>query len=314
MVRFVVIFTVNVAARMDTAKVPAQFMKKWPRNKRHWCCQHEISHVFTLEDYRGACPHGFLFASGEEPWPIDWNTLTYTRLATSVATNLAGVPAAVAMIRFGLVHEALVGLATVLFSTLYHLGDVLDNDVLGLSPGSWHRLDNVCAVYAFQLLLLALAGLHAVHRDQSRRARAEALRTGLLVLTLWMQERGPWDPMGVVVPIGGALLVAVLYHVGRGDVAQRYRARMCALARSRLFLGGCVSIALAVVCFLVALNEALDPARLLHGCWHALASFGFYLHSRAVINVDGLPRRGEDPRGAADGSGGAAPTEKEKEG
>jgi hypothetical protein len=308
------LFFLAASSRMDSAKVPAQLMEKWPRKKRHWCCQHEVRSVFTREAYRGACPHGFLFASGHEPWPIDWNALTYTRLATSAASNLAGVPAAVVMLNTGLVHEALVALATVLFSTLYHLGDVLDNEVLGLSPGSWHRLDNVCAVYAFQLSILALSGLHAAHGDQSRRTRAEALRTGLLVLTMWMQERGPWDPVSVVVPIASALLVAVLYHVGRGDVAQHHRDRMRALVRSRLFLGGCASVAVAVGCFLVALDETRDPTRLLHGCWHALASFGFLLHSCAVRDVDGLPRRGADTSDAAIGFGANAPTEKEKEG
>ena len=221
---------------------------------------------------------------------LQWNAKTIAMLITSVASNAAGLPVAIASFQYGFVHEAAVALATILFSTLYHLGDTLDNDVIGLSPGSWHRLDNVVAIYGFQLIILALSGLHAAGSsgNEQRRTTAELVRTVLFAITMWMQEMGPWNVWCAVGPIVCALLAALLPHVAPGGLAQLRRQRLRSVLSSVDFVAGCAATAAAAVCFAVALEEQRDPLRLLHGCWHVFASAGFFFFLRAVATKDEL--------------------------
>lgn len=57
-----------------------------------------------------------------------------------------------------------------------------------MTPGNWHRLDNVCAILTFQVLAIDYA------RFQHNNTK-EGVRWALLMLCLWCQEKGPWNVM-----------------------------------------------------------------------------------------------------------------------
>ena len=72
-------------ATMDTVHIPdKKYVKKWPRGKRHWCCQHEVKDTYTAAAVMGACPNGFVFASGKEPWPINVRCAATHRLTLRI--------------------------------------------------------------------------------------------------------------------------------------------------------------------------------------------------------------------------------------
>jgi hypothetical protein len=53
-----------------------------------------------------------------------------------------------------------------------------------MTPGNWHRLDNICGILSFQFV--------ALYYSAVTRPEREPLRWALLLFTLWCQERGPW--------------------------------------------------------------------------------------------------------------------------
>lgn len=57
-----------------------------------------------------------------------------------------------------------------------------------MTPGNWHRLDNIYAILSFQFIALYYS---VVQKKENR----ESLRWLFLLITLWCQERGPWQVM-----------------------------------------------------------------------------------------------------------------------
>lgn len=73
-----------------------------------------------------------------------------------------------------------------------------------MTPGNWHRLDNVCAILSFQLLAVHFADI----KDVDYRG---GLRWALLLLALWCQEKAPWQIL-YVPNIKPVLTRQVYYH------------------------------------------------------------------------------------------------------
>ena len=108
--------------------------------RRRWCC---------LTPYNGSCTEGVRWIEGNGVgWiPIEFETAIVLTLLNTVLSNLCGLPTVV--LAFSDVssedrwrHAVTFSLSFVT-SVMYHVTDVIQNGLIGLNPGQWHRLDQV---------------------------------------------------------------------------------------------------------------------------------------------------------------------------
>jgi len=193
-----------------------------------------------------------------------------------VITNCAVLPSVFVCWKRKLYFEMIVGLGTGITSIFYHVGEVLEEwnvphshkwtDCTGMTPGNWHRLDNIFAVMTLNSLFFYLA-------DFQSDKRKEFVRWATLFWTLWCQERGPWNVMYTVVPIVTAIVVTLFVKV----VIERHRPRYNhhALAGSALLIAG-------FVFFSLGLDDKKDWLRMRHSLWHCFAGLATYFFAHCV--------------------------------
>mmetsp|Transcript_148305 Transcript_148305/g.259197 ORF Transcript_148305/g.259197 Transcript_148305/m.259197 type:complete len:224 (-) Transcript_148305:230-901(-) len=160
--------------------------------------------------------------------------------------------------------EAVLGIATILVSTLYHSAEILGTSILGMNDGQWHRLDNVFAILCLSSLCVFFMCNNSNNDD--------FFRWGFLVLILWFQERGPWDLENTIIPI----VIAFSTLVGK----YLWLRRLPPFVRQRPFHIGLVWLLLAVVAFSRGLDDSTDYLRFWHGLWHMFGAVAFHFFWR----------------------------------
>ncbi|GBG23850.1 Hypothetical Protein FCC1311_000702 [Hondaea fermentalgiana] len=165
-------------------------------------------------------------------------------------------------------------MATIVFSTLYHLADTIDNTVLGMTEGNWHRLDNIFAILSFVSVQLYV--LDATIDSQTM----QQVRTGFLLLTVLLQEIGPWRLECTLIPVLASSAVLAIYLYKNQPIrASLSRNPEGAFSRAFALLG------LGVMGFVKGLDEDTDWLRIAHGCWHLFTGLSFYYFAKGLHHV-----------------------------
>ena len=240
-----------------------------PDNGR-FCCLSARKLGDGEQHYDCAEPARNWFVRWDPPFK-EWDREVWLMWVLTVLTNASGLPASAFAFSLGEGYVGVVGVLTVLFSTMYHLADTADRTVLGLSEGSWHRLDNVFAILAF----CNLAAFCMLADPLVEPARRETTRAALVLLTLLCQEIGPWQLEFTLVPIAAAALVGA-HHLWRSPQLR------AALRRDKDGnIRPALALALAGVAgFVKGLDEDNDYLRAAHGAWHLLTGLAFLFFAR----------------------------------
>lgn len=104
----------------------------------------------------------------------------------------------------------------------------------------------------------------------------ELIRVIFLVLTLWMQERGPWKLENTFIPILLAVPVGLFFlwktpHLYRPQYSFFY------------FSMGWIITVIGVYFFVIGLDDKNDYLRINHGLWHTFASLAAYCFINAKL-------------------------------
>jgi hypothetical protein len=182
-------------------------------------------------------------------------------VVVTTLTNLSIIPVIVELWRRRKPFAFWLAWFTFATSFLYHLCDSLERPIY-LSEGRWHILDNIGAISSFCAWFVYLADV----RDPVYRLHWMLLG---LAITLVAQVKNPWDLNNTVGPIAlfavGALVKIIVIDSFRVPPYHRgYLARCLAC------------LAVAIGCFVRALDDQNDPYRAFHGLWHffvGLSSF-----------------------------------------
>lgn len=151
-----------------------------------------------------------------------------------------------------LLFEFCVSIFGLLASFLYHLCQALDHSII-LTGLHWHRLDNIGAI--------SLTGLLFVYFACIKNPDVEiALKYFVFLVTLIFQEQNPWDERYTSAPILLFFLIPV-FHL---FIIQRH---LPSINAANVIKGGAMSM-ISVFFFVLGLNDAGDPYRVLHGMWH----------------------------------------------
>lgn len=208
---------------------------------------------------------------------MDMETERALTCMIAVVSNMSCVPLAVSCTRRGLPYETIVGTCCALCSLMYHVGEIYPNHPLymasGLTAGQWHRLDNVFSILSFSALLFFLMDIRSTKI-------AESLRWMSVAMTLYCQEKAPWDIAYTAMPISVPLVMLVGHCVHQKVTTGRAPQFLA----SRQFAMGMGSMVIAIVCFVRGLDDHNDWLRMWHGMWHLWVGVGFYhlFHARAV--------------------------------
>jgi predicted membrane channel-forming protein YqfA (hemolysin III family) len=159
---------------------------------------------------------------------------------------------------------------------MYHCTDALNISGLYLTPTQWHKLDNIGAILVIITVLIYLMdNLHynslgePESCDEGRLDRH--LTYSAVGLTLLMQTKDPWDIFNTYFPILTFLLiffVSLLQRRPRFNVAMLWK--------------GLSLLGLAIVFFVLGLDDANDYLRIWHGLWHATISVSLFYLLQAI--------------------------------
>lgn len=139
-------------------------------------------------------------------------------------------------------------------SFLYHWTETLRLRWF-MHPGSWHRLDNIGSITCFQLLFLYLCGF----RDTRVESLIKFFGFGIVLV---LQESGPWVLSNTIIPVVlFACLPVVKFVIFRS---------IPTFHRRNLAIGGSM-LGIAMVFFVLGLDDHNDYMRWKHGIWHFLA-------------------------------------------
>ncbi|CAK8990986.1 Aurora kinase B (Aurora 1) (Aurora- and IPL1-like midbody-associated protein 1) (AIM-1) (Aurora/IPL1-related kinase 2) (ARK-2) (Aurora-related kinase 2) (STK-1) (Serine/threonine-protein kinase 12) (Serine/threonine-protein kinase 5) (Serine/threonine-protein kinase aurora-B) [Durusdinium trenchii] len=207
-----------------------------------------------------------------------WSDEIHAMMWITVLSNASGLPAVWHTLSTNKPFPAVIGSATVVFSTLYHLADTIDDRFGGMTEGNWHRLDNIFAILSFVSLQVYMLVATLSH------AQVECVRACLVILTVLLQEIGPWKLECTLIPVLAAMLVAVvyLYHV------PAMRASITTDAGGH-FTKALVLLSLGVLGFIKGLDQDSDTLRIAHGCWHLFTGLSFFFFSRGLSEASAVP-------------------------
>ena len=189
---------------------------------------------------------------------------TWMMAAVSVLTNLTGVPIIARMLVQARMGHAVILVWTMITSMLYHLGDALYVAPLGMTPGSWHRLDNIFAIASFQVLFATL-----LFPDSLSPSSRDVLSWGLFAWTIVCQEAGPWDLKFTIIPLLTSALVSLAVFLFTPPHSRP------TFAATEVKVGLAI-VAVAAFFFSRGLDEDNDWIRLNHGLWHFFIALAFY--------------------------------------
>jgi len=239
-----------------------------------WCCVqptlptgHSIRCAFGRHSFQW-------FHHFERPEGTQWTTDVWKMAVITVLTNASGIPVAIFTWRTGTICPAVIAIGTMAFSTLYHLADTIDNTVLGMTEGNWHRLDNIFAILSFISLQIYVLDA-TIEEDVMQR-----VRMGLSMLTVVFQEIGPWQLECTLIPILVATSLFVVYLVHNPTIR-------AALGRNPedAFRRAAIMLFFGVIGFIKGLNDATDWLRIAHGCWHFFTGLSFVFFAQGLRHV-----------------------------
>jgi hypothetical protein len=202
----------------------------------------------------------------------------YLMVLTTVVTNSFIWPPTIISFRSGLYAESVTGAMLFITSTMYHIGEILNVNIWGMSYGKWHRLDNIFVIVSLQNIFFYLFTSTSVahirlrqnqqyytvedERFTSReKGRLEFARWIALAHTILCQEKLPWVEFYTMIPI----LFVLIYTVCRYLLLPiHYRPRY---SRKNLIIGG-VIFSVGIFFFVLGLDNKNDYLRIKHGLWH----------------------------------------------
>ncbi|KAN0011855.1 hypothetical protein ACTFIU_007426 [Dictyostelium citrinum] len=181
------------------------------------------------------------------------------------STNLSVIPVVYHCLKRGSAYEGIIGISCALASMMYHVGEVFENTwwfkLSGMTSGQWHRLDNVFTILTFQALCFFLM-------DIQSQQTIELLRWTFLVMTLYCQERAPWQIEFTIIPIVSALILLIIRHSLRRKIPD--------WIKTKFFLYGFGFFGVAAFFFARGLDDNNDYLRINHGIWHFFIGISFY--------------------------------------
>lgn len=119
----------------------------------------------------------------------------------AVVSNLAGIPVVIKLFRRRSTYfQAFVLMMSVVTSFMYHLCEIYDCTIF-LSELQWHRLDNIFAITAFQLIIL--------HAFGSITDQDITLRWSTLLSSIIIQEKDPWNVAFTLIPCVAYVFIAL---------------------------------------------------------------------------------------------------------
>lgn len=143
---------------------------------------------------------------------------------------------------------------------------------LNMTPGNWHRLDNIFGILSLDALMLHLASF-------TNPKTKELLTWLLLCITLWFQERSPWAVSHTLIPILITCVISLSYAFFIRSSRPRYNGNAAI---------GAVLLGIGFIFFALGLDDEHDWLRLYHGLWHSFAGlsayFFFYCRSSDPAN------------------------------
>ena len=261
----------NRACRGTRGRViaPVLFLSAWTIHVCFTLIPLEHQHNATDVWCRLTTPEAFARATGEAcmspgsgsmAWREGDPTMPLRRCAdetervlslfSTVFTNVAGFFSIDGALRGGDKYGATWGAATVATSCFYHLLDVCESTIFGITEGSFHRLDDMCAISV--LCGTFLRWISATNETKRR----------YVVAVVVLKEFWPWNTFYSVVPIFFSALHA-LYHRRRVYVDRRRKI-------------GAVLYVVALGFFFKGLDEDNDPHRMFHGAWHVWGGAAMY--------------------------------------
>jgi predicted membrane channel-forming protein YqfA (hemolysin III family) len=197
-------------------------------------------------------------------------------LLTTVVTNLPAIPLIYRCYKENDFAYAVCGFMSILTSLMYHICDTLKihdkNTLFFMNAGQWHRLDNVFIIIVLNVILADLV-LQLSHRH------GDFYRWIVVALTLWFQEKGPWQIentiLPIVIPFGCCIVVRLTTTKFRPTYVMK-----------NLYIGlACVVV--GVFFFVRGLDDDNDWIRINHGLWHAFVAVALYF-LRYAVKRDGF--------------------------
>eukprot|EP01127_Copromyxa_protea_P000679 TRINITY_DN10583_c0_g1_i1.p1 TRINITY_DN10583_c0_g1~~TRINITY_DN10583_c0_g1_i1.p1 ORF type:complete len:208 (-),score=13.48 TRINITY_DN10583_c0_g1_i1:33-623(-) len=189
------------------------------------------------------------------------NEITLQMIAV-VLTNLSFLPVAVLSWKRRNYVLFVIFVMTFITSLMYHFAETLDRRAkfFGMTPGNWHRIDNICAILTFQVLAVDYA------RIKYSNVR-EGVRWALLMICLWCQEKGPWDVVYTIIPIVFSFIVMLFNWF--------FVLKTIPPVGPRFWMGTSFGL-VALFFFYQGLDDDNDWIRLNHGLWHFFAGCSIF--------------------------------------
>lgn len=240
---------------MRPALITALAVMTTAKNLRY-CCKFEFPET-ALGD--PVCGRQDLVFTGHRQATRLWTPETMLEFLNGVVTNAAFlVPLRMLHMRRR-TADTTACLGLLVTSSAYHYCDVFRVKFLGMNAGNWHRLDNIFAIATPVAIVPLLMGRARTPRHQRD---VDFVRWASLFIGLFFQELNPWNVLCTITPVALAFLYYLWwwYYCAPKGHAKKFRTRAFRLA-------SLVSV-FSIFCFVKGLDEASDPARFFHGCWH----------------------------------------------
>jgi predicted membrane channel-forming protein YqfA (hemolysin III family) len=201
---------------------------------------------------------------------MDETTESECLVLTTVVTNVAMLPAVISAARRGDWCTCLVGLSTIITSSLYHYCEAVNTRVWDMSAGQWHRLDNVFAICSMQMVCIFLM------QNENRKV-TEFLQWLSICTVCVAQEKAPWNALFTVVPVVAAV----------GIMLGKFAIYGLPKLRTGYLKCGILSLAVAVAGFAKGLDEDKDYMRMGHGVWHlAVGTMMYFMFQAGTPTAD----------------------------
>lgn len=189
---------------------------------------------------------------------------------TCVLSHVPMLPTIVLLYRRRLPFECINGLYSIVVSFMYHACEAAGNSTFFMSPGQWHRLDNVGAIGSIVVTMVHLACI------ESQQVSDYIKFIAMVIITI-LQEGHPWDVRYTVAPILLSVALPLFSHF-------LYPRRRRGIVGRRLVFSG-VFFAVAIVFFVVGLDDSNDPFRMFHGLFHCFVAAAMFCTWAAIRPV-----------------------------
>ena len=108
------------------------------QGRKRWCCQTDLSgmNLFSTRHCNDVQYIGHQLSLSE---PLTITNDIFLQILITVITNFSLLPSVRVLWKDGKVWESFIGFCTMVFSIMYHLGDVTERKLLGMTPGQVSR-------------------------------------------------------------------------------------------------------------------------------------------------------------------------------